>query len=59
MDVLRWAAAELGVPMAMVRKVLEADPSLIEGVAAAARGKDVREPNRDPSRTPTKPNPMR
>lgn len=55
MDVLRWAAAELGVPMAMVRKVLEADPSLIEGVAAAARGKDVREPNRDPSRTPTKP----
>ena len=38
METLNWVARELGVPMGMVIKVLEQDPSLIEGVGLAATG---------------------
>ena len=57
MEVLQWAAAELGVPISIVRKVLEADPSLIESVASAARGKDHRKPQPDAGGKPAKPKP--
>ena len=36
MTALNWLAAELGVPVSMVIKVLEADPSLLESVGALA-----------------------
>jgi len=38
METLNWAARELGVPMGMIITVLEQDPSLIEGIANAAKG---------------------
>ena len=57
MDALQWAAAELGGPLSIIRRVLEADPSLIESVASAARGKDTRKPKTDPSETAAKPTP--
>jgi len=44
LDVLRWAARERGVTMTMMYSALKADPSLIEGVLAAAKGKDVTKP---------------
>jgi hypothetical protein len=36
MTALNWLATELGVPVSMVIKVLEADPSLLESVGAMA-----------------------
>ena len=38
METLNWVSRELGVPIGMVIKVLEQDPSLIEGVGLAATG---------------------
>ena len=44
LDVLRWAARERGVTMTMMYATLQSDPSLIPGVLAAAKGKDITKP---------------
>jgi len=53
MATLNWVARELGVPMGMVLKVLEQDPSLIDQVAMAATGSEKQ--NQPPPSSPAEP----
>ena len=44
LDVLRWASRERGVTMTVLYSALKADPSLIPGIVASAKGQNVSQP---------------